>query len=172
VVHLYSRMLVSHFTSSLGSQFLMDSVGCLIVTVGVIAFSACMVYIIWEFNVFCFLLILSEAFSNISVPQNVPFVIIATNNLLVDGCHKSSTSGRSLPKFNYTMLLFYWHQTLQGLRHVFHVEFCSSMLLFFLVIFWCFYCVLGEYHVRYEVCNWCLSHIIGCRWELFVLLWK
>jgi hypothetical protein len=41
------------------------------------------------------------------VPQNVPFVIIGTNDLLVDGCHESSTSGRHLPKFNHTMLLFY-----------------------------------------------------------------
>ena len=97
MVHIYSRMLVSHFTASLGSQFLMDSVGCLNVTMGVIAFSACMAYISCELNVFCFLLTLSEAVNNISVPQNVPFVIIAANNLLVDGCHKFSTSGRSLP---------------------------------------------------------------------------
>jgi hypothetical protein len=77
----------------------------------------------------------------------------------MDCCHKSSTSGKSLPEFNYTMLLFYWHLTLQGLKHVFQVEFCSSMLLFLLVTFWCFCCVLGEYHVSYEVCNWCLCHI-------------
>jgi len=70
-----------------------------------------------------------------------------TNNPFMDGCYKSGISGRSLPKFNYMILLFYCHMTLQGLRHVFHVEFCSSMLLFFLVTFWCFYCVLGEYHV-------------------------
>ena len=107
MVHLCSRMLVSHFRASLVSQFLMDSVGCLIVAMGVITFIACMAYIIFELNVFCFLLTLSEAVSNISVPQYVPFVIIATNNLLVDGCHKSSTSGRSLPKFSYTMQLFY-----------------------------------------------------------------
>jgi hypothetical protein len=84
----------------------MDSVGCLIVTMGVITLSACMAYISYELNGFCFLLTLSEAVSNISVPQNVPFVIIGTNDLLVDGCIKSSTSARSLPKFNYTMLLF------------------------------------------------------------------
>jgi len=85
----------------------MYSVGCLIVMVGVIAFSACMAYVSYELNGFCFLLTLSEADSNISVPQNVPFVIIGTNSLLLDGCHKSNTSGRSLPKLNYTMLLFY-----------------------------------------------------------------
>lgn len=100
MVHHYSMMLDSHFTISLDSQFLMDSVDCLIMAMGVITFSACMAYISYELNGFCFLLTLSEAVSNISVPQNVPLVIIGTNNLLVDGCHKSSTSGRSLPKFN------------------------------------------------------------------------
>jgi hypothetical protein len=128
-------MLVSHFTGSLHSHFLMDSVGCLIVTMSVIIFSACVAYITYELNVFCFLLTFSKAFSNISVPQNVPFVVIGTNDLLVDGCHESSISGRSLPKFNYMMLLFYGHLTLQGLRNVFHVELRYSMLLFFLVTF-------------------------------------
>jgi len=107
VVHLYNMMLVSHFTASLDSQFLMDSVGCLIVTVGVITLIACMVYISNELNGFYCLLTFSKAVSNISVPETVPFVIAGTNDLLVDGCHKSSTSGRGLPKFSYTMLLFY-----------------------------------------------------------------
>jgi hypothetical protein len=126
-------LLVSHFTALLDSHFLMDSVGCLIVTVGVITFGACMAYISYELDCFCFLLTFSKSVSNVSVPQNVPFVIISTNDLLVDGCHKSSISGRSLPKFNYMILVFYWHRTVQGLRHVFHVEFCSSVLLFFVV---------------------------------------
>jgi hypothetical protein len=64
-----------------------------------------MAYISYELNGFYCLLTFSKAVSNISVPQTVPFVIAGTNDLLVDGCHKSSTSGRGLP--NYTMLLFY-----------------------------------------------------------------
>ena len=67
-------MLVSHFTASLDSQFLMYNIGFVTVTMGVITFSACMAYISYELNGFGFLLTLSEAVSNISVPQNVPFV--------------------------------------------------------------------------------------------------
>jgi hypothetical protein len=74
---------------------------------GVITFSECMACIRYELDCFCFLLAFSAGVSKINVPQNVPFVIIGTNNLPMDCCHKSSTSGKSLPEFNYTMLLFY-----------------------------------------------------------------
>jgi hypothetical protein len=94
-----------------------------------------MACISYELDGCCFLLAFSAGVSGINVPQNVPLVIIGTNNLPMDCCHKSSTSGMSLPEFKCTMLLFYGHLTLQGLRHVFHVEFCSSVLLLLLVIF-------------------------------------
>ena len=86
----------------------MDSVGSLTVTMGVITFSECLACISYELNGFCFLMSFSADVSNISVLQNLHFVITGTNNLLVDGCHKSSSSGKCLPKFNHTlMLLFY-----------------------------------------------------------------
>jgi hypothetical protein len=138
------RHWCSFWPSTFDSHFLMNKIGYLTVTMDVIALRKCtctgnVLNGVWFRSAFSIHIV-----RRVRNLQNTHILVVSANDFTLDGYHKSSCF---LDDFARISTLFYRHLVSEVHRRVSGVGVCSSILLFFLVSFWCFHFVVAEDHV-------------------------